>query len=313
MHQEAHTELAIHDLQRRLTLLGYRLGDEADKGLFGEKTAAAVASFKENTGLGYDDVLDQTTWTALKDASMQIGDRLLYLHMPHFRGRDVGELQGALSSMGFACTPDDNFGPETEQALRDFQSNMGLDSTGLLDNESLAAILRLRHLWDGKRGFFVEGRTLTTARSVDLLKTVSVCVFGIDAGTRAIANRIANLARATTVESGIVSASALATEPSRDMLLIGLEQGEISSHERPQGTPEIPVVSLNAAADTKPNIREALRSARNNQNRLTLVIDSKAHEGEDALVYSQELATYILDLLCEALEALPFYPRQDGK
>lgn len=350
MHHESNTELAIPELQRRLAMLGYHLGDEAEKGVFGERTATAVAAFKEANDLGFDYVVDQTTWTALKDASMQIGDRLLYLHMPHFRGRDVSELQGALSSMGFACALDGSFGPETEQALRDFQDNMCLDPTGILDDDSLDAILRLRHLWDGKRGFIVAGRVLTAARCATVLEDTCVCVFGTDEATRAIANRVANLARATTVKSRIVSASALATEPGKDMLLVGLEQSPVvqvgkdsADHEEgdrgergsmidyrddgggDKGDPlrdfpetstawdasktpvaqdfsETPVVHIGVGGHTEAELKKAIRIAREGQNRLTMVIDIKIREGEDATVRDQAIAVDILDLLCGVLE-----------
>ncbi|MDR1088025.1 MAG: peptidoglycan-binding protein [Coriobacteriales bacterium] len=300
---ELAAELAVCDLQRQLQVLGYRLGDEAEKGLFGERTAAAVANFKESNGLGFDDVLDQSTWTALRDASRQMGDRLLYLHMPHFRGRDVGELQGALSSMGFSCVPDYSFGPETEQALRDFQATMGLEPTGLFDEASLIALLRLRHLWDGKRGYFVEGRVPDIARSARVLEAVPVCVFGTDEVTRDLANRIANLARATTRESKLVSASALAAEPGRDMLLVGLEQERQERAHKPAktGRSNTPSVTLDGTADRSAELKEAVLAARRTQNRLSLIIATKAHEGEAASAQGQELAVRILDLLCAAL------------
>lgn len=302
MQREANTELAIPDLQRRLMTLGYRLGDEAEQGLFGEKTAAAVAAFKESTGLGFDDALDQTTWTALKDASMQMGDRLLYLHMPHFRGRDVGCLQGALSSMGFVCVADDSFGPETEQALREFQSNMGLEPSGIFADDSLLTIYRLKHLWEGKRGCFLEGRALQAARSVEVLEASAVCVFGIDEQTRAIANRIANLARATTLKSQIVSVAALSAEPSKDMLLVGLEQGTGLARGKEDSSPnnkETQTVLVLSAADVESELIAAVHSARQRQNRITLVVENQGRD--DATAESQETAARILDLLCKAL------------
>jgi len=334
---EIQSELAIPDLQRRLAMLGYQLGDEAGKGLFGEKTAAAVTLFKQSTGLGNDDTLDQTTWTALKDASMTMGDRPLYLHIPHFRGRDVGELQGALSSMGFACAVDTNFGTETEQALREFQDDMGLRSTGILDDKSLAAIFRLRHLWEGKRGLFLEDRPPIIARSMEVLEACSVCVFGIDESTRIIANRVANLARATTVESGVLSPSALGTEPRKGMLLVGLELGKgkkvgenkkevgkkagsrkVESNKeegkkegkkkegsrKEKAAPEsadTPRVYLDDNKDLLPELKAALATARAGENRITLVIDAVAGERDDSVLQSQEIAARILDALCLVL------------
>jgi len=294
--REVYSELAIHDLQRSLVILGYRLGEEADKGLFGERTAAAVTSFKVSNGLGNDDTVDQATWTALRDASMQLGDRPLYLHITHFRGRDVAELQGALSSMGYACVVDTSFGAETEQALREFQTNMDLKPTGILDTDSLGAMLRLKHIWEGKRGFFLEGRFAALARCAEALESVDVCVFGIDEPTRVIANRVANLARATTIEARLLSVSALETAPKRDMLLVGLRQQDGSCQA------DTHCISLDDE-DLITRLSEAIKSAPANDNRITLLIDNSVGEGEDLSLKRQVTATRILDALCGALSS----------
>jgi peptidoglycan hydrolase-like protein with peptidoglycan-binding domain len=309
--RELHSELAIHDLQRRLILLGYRLDDEAEKGLFGEKTAAAVGTFKESMGLGSDDTLDQTTWTALKDASMQMGDRPLYLHIPHFRGRDVGALQSALSSMGFSCDTDASFGPETEQALRDYQEDMGLEPTGILDTESVRSLLWLRHIWEGKRGYTLEGRMPAKARCIEVLESQSVCVFGIDEPTRIIANRVANLARATTNKSKVVSASALGTEPRQDMLLVRLEvrsKGRSPQSKAAEKTASLldttnPSVDLSNRDDLAMRLTEALKTARSKKNRLTIVFDADQSNTAEASVWHQRIAVQILDALCTATTA----------
>ena len=78
------------------------------------------------------DEVDEKTWTALVDASFCLGDRTLYLRMPHFHGHDVQQLQKALSALGFACGDIDGiFGAFTELALRKFQTNLGLPTDGI--------------------------------------------------------------------------------------------------------------------------------------------------------------------------------------
>ncbi|MCL2807773.1 MAG: peptidoglycan-binding protein [Coriobacteriia bacterium] len=303
---EAHSELAIHDLQRRLVILGYRLDNEIDNGQFGQRTAAAVSSFKESTGLGRDDTLDQATWTALKDASMQMGDRHLYLRIPHFRGRDVAGLQGALSSMGFDCAVDASFGPETEQALRVFQNDMGLRPTGILDSENLAALQRLKHIWEGKRGFPLGVRIPAVARSQKTLEATSLCVYGTDEPTRVIANRVANLARATTIESRFESATALGGEPKKDMLLVGLalmQKAGRAHLKQAHNSPESPSVVLSNRVCALSELRTAIQQARNQENRLTLYIDLQLVKRNDRAMQSQEMAICVLDALCEGLES----------
>lgn len=306
---ETHSELVISDLQRRLTRIGYRLGDEAEQGLFGEKTAAAVASFKESIGLAGADVLDQATWAALKDASMQLGDRKLYLHIPHFRGRDVGELQGALSSMGFSCAVDSSFGPETEQALRDFQDNMDLRATGILDALALEYLFRLKHVWEGKRGYLLEGRPIRLARSSEILETTPLCLFGRDEPTRVIANKMANLARSTTADSLIQSATALDAEPPKDMLLVGLElysadEALCRSKEQRQENQNNPSLLFDNKEGQITLLAEAIREARAKKNRLTLFIDKSSYEEQDPDVQRLRIAIDVLDGLCASLDKL---------
>jgi hypothetical protein len=55
------------------------------------------------------------------------------------------------------------------------------------------------------------------------LETTPICVFGTDKATRSIADRISNLALATTPDSQIVSAAFLASGPSPQMFMVGLE------------------------------------------------------------------------------------------
>lgn len=304
MKHEVNNELAIPDLQRRLIVLGYQLGSEVEKGLFGEKTAAAVSSFKTSAGLGNDDVLDQVTWATIIDASMLLGDRVLYLHMPHFRGRDVGELQNALAAMGFSCLVDNIFGIETEQALRDYQNEMALKISGILDDETLKSLLRLKHVWEGKRGYVLEGRTPHYSRCASVLERASVCFYGNDEPTRALANRIANVARATTADSGVVSAGSLAGAPGKDMLMIGLDFATESQSK--QTSDEQQMVQLDPANPSSfhEEFCQEIQEAFKNDNRLVLLCHTNPMiaESNDQTLEYLELASTILDALCSALD-----------
>ena len=120
-------------------------------GLFGPETAKAVASFRSQAQLECGDEVDEKTWAALVDASFCLGDRTLYLRMPHFHGHDVQQLQKALSALGFACGDIDGiFGAFTELALRKFQTNLGLPTDGIAGAYTYAAIRNLHHSWEGK-------------------------------------------------------------------------------------------------------------------------------------------------------------------
>jgi len=87
---------------------------------------------------------DEHTWRALVEASWRLGDRLLVLTSPNLRGDDVAELQSRLARIGFDCGRVDGiFGPQTSQALADFQANCGLAADGVCGQESLAVLHRV--------------------------------------------------------------------------------------------------------------------------------------------------------------------------
>ncbi|MDR1014996.1 MAG: peptidoglycan-binding protein [Coriobacteriales bacterium] len=143
---------AVRDVQARLRSLGYGLGDEAGQAVFGPLTAQAVAAFRASARLGPGSEVDRDTWTALVDATFILGDRILYLRMPHFHGHDVHTLQTALATLGFSCVADGIFGVGTEGALREFQHNAGLGADGIAGDSTFSAIQRLRYAWEGKEG-----------------------------------------------------------------------------------------------------------------------------------------------------------------
>jgi peptidoglycan hydrolase-like protein with peptidoglycan-binding domain len=215
------TELSIADVQKRLQILGYDLGDELILGKYGELTAAALRAFKLRLQLPAGEILDQATWVTLVDASRMLGERVLYLHMPYLLGHDVFILQSALSAMGFSCNVDWIFGPSTEAAVRDFQRNMAIFADGIADDITATAILRLRHAWEGKLGLAGEHR-FAGMRDVNILESRDICVFGTDQQTRSIADRVSNLAQAITQQTRITNASALDRPPDLSVLLVKL-------------------------------------------------------------------------------------------
>jgi N-acetylmuramoyl-L-alanine amidase len=132
----------VRDLQRRLIAAGFDPGDEP--GTYGGLTEAAVRRFQEHRLLNVDGVCGRDTWSALIEASYDLGDRLLYLRRPMLRGDDVVELQLKLGALGFdAGRVDGIFGPNTELALKDFQRNTALNTDGVCGPDVLHALGRL--------------------------------------------------------------------------------------------------------------------------------------------------------------------------
>jgi hypothetical protein len=56
-------------------------------------------------------------------------------------GRDIKQAQKLLSKHGFECSPDGNFGPKTEQLVKNFQEKNKLSVSGIIDKETWVALL----------------------------------------------------------------------------------------------------------------------------------------------------------------------------
>lgn len=138
---------AVADVQRRLSAMGYAVGPSGVDGVFADETRKAVASFQQRRGLPESGVVDERTWRSLVEASLKLGDRLLYLRSPFFRGDDVSELQERLNTLGFNCGEADGvFGRMTERAVRDFQKNTGLPGDGIAGEATLGAMEKLKNI-----------------------------------------------------------------------------------------------------------------------------------------------------------------------
>jgi N-acetylmuramoyl-L-alanine amidase len=102
---------------------------------------AAVTAFQTERGLHPSGSCDEPTWLALVEAGWQLGDRLLMLDAPMYRGDDVAELQRRLNHLGFDCgRPDGIFGPAAGRALTDFQRNSGLTPDGVCGTQTVRTL-----------------------------------------------------------------------------------------------------------------------------------------------------------------------------
>jgi N-acetylmuramoyl-L-alanine amidase len=138
------TGSAVLDVQARLVALGYPI-HPAERGRFGPHTESAVKAFQVRRGLTPDGVVEQHTWRELVEAGWTAGGRALYVRRPPMRGDDVRDLQRRLNAIGFDAGKEDGiYGVETQDAVADFQRNVGLVGDGIAGHETFEALDRLR-------------------------------------------------------------------------------------------------------------------------------------------------------------------------
>lgn len=287
---------AVEDVQRRLASLGYLPADGID-GVFEGQTEAALKAFCKDHQLPTDVGVDRAVWSKLVDESYELGDRVLYLRVPYFHGKDVRVLQSALSALGFATGGNDGlFGPHTEEALRKFQLNLGLPADGIVGALTFKALLNLRHSWEGNNTFSPVPH-FGFARAAEVLETNMICLFGTTQFSRSVASRMSNLSRATNPNSKVASAESLLLEPETPTMFIQITVGD----ERPAGS--VPVVDFDPPESLALRLEQAIQSARmNDPSRLALHLPSEVWWDAGEERSAQHYAIVSLDALCTALE-----------
>lgn len=285
---------AVEDVQQRLATIGLLAASGVD-GTFGDATGAAVRAFCAKMHLPETDEVDDRVWSALVDASFLLGDRTLYLRMPHFHGHDVLDLQHALGALGFACGVTDGiFGAFTELALRKFQLNLGLPSDGIAGAYTYAAIRNLHHSWEGKEALHSSNH-LGFARAADVLERNALCLFGTQDFTRSVASRMSNLALATNPASKIMSADSLLVAPDESMLLVHIVLPE-------EQTAKVPRVSFEDEDTLSLRLETAIGVAdASSPSRVAIELPGTMWEDAGTGRSAQHFAITLLDALCTAL------------
>ncbi len=160
----------VLDVQTRLRGQGFELGREGVDGFFGPHTQSAVLSFQQERGLLADARVGANTWRELVEAGYTLGDRLLYLREPPFRGDDVLQLQVKLNLLGFNAGAERGVhDDEVEHAVLDFQQNAGVPVDGIVGESTLSKLEAVRKAESGhegkkipeRDGGFVAARSLT--------------------------------------------------------------------------------------------------------------------------------------------------------
>jgi N-acetylmuramoyl-L-alanine amidase len=133
----------VADVQSRLRALSFVVDDEP--GAFASSTLLAVKTFQQQRGLIADGIVGPDTWSQLVEAGWRLGDRILYMRYPAFRGDDVLTLQARLNALGFDAGQEDGiFGIDTDQAVKSFQREYGVAEDGIVGPHTTTALTGLR-------------------------------------------------------------------------------------------------------------------------------------------------------------------------
>ena len=140
--------------------------EEAVTASFDDPTDRAVREFQQQRGITVDGIVGPQTYHALDEARWRLGDRILsYVPARLIAGDDVAGLQQRLLDMGFDCGRVDGlFGVETEQALREFQRNVGIRADGTCGPATFKALNQLvRTVVGGRPHAMRESEAITQA------------------------------------------------------------------------------------------------------------------------------------------------------
>ncbi|MCO5311503.1 MAG: peptidoglycan-binding protein [Microthrixaceae bacterium] len=163
-----------------------------------------IAAFQRSRGLDVTGEVDPVTLGALDEATYSFGDRPLYLTSPMLRGEDVSWLQLRLGSLGFdAGRVDGIFGPNTQQALCEFQRNVDLVVDGVCARDTVAQLNRLSSRMGNLSVAGLRERESLSRRTTDLSGLhIAVVALGDDPQlTGAIASSLSDSSASVSVQT----------------------------------------------------------------------------------------------------------------
>lgn len=174
------TNRRVVSLRERLLRAGVTVAylapqDVNNPSYFDDHVDAAVRAFQQERGLIVDGLVGPETDRCLNEAQYALGDRPLYADEERaLRGDDVTMLQHNLSRLGFYYGHLNGvFGSSTHHAVIELQQSLGLDATGVVDRETIAALARINKNITSSKAFSLrEYHRLERATSALLGRSV---------------------------------------------------------------------------------------------------------------------------------------------
>jgi peptidoglycan hydrolase-like protein with peptidoglycan-binding domain len=132
----------IRQAQERLDALGYPVG--GTDGRIGERTRTAIRNFQRDKGINATGQLDRDTFDAIDEAAADnhpaAGEERHAETTDRPTSSTIRRAQAKLERLGYPVENDGELGAKTRTALRNFQRDRGLNATGELDNDTVAAL-----------------------------------------------------------------------------------------------------------------------------------------------------------------------------
>lgn len=127
----------IAAIQQALANHGY---DVAADGDYGAATQAAVRQFQADYGLESDGVIGAATYEVLMGEAMPENTSATASQPAVTADNEIRAVQQALANDGYDVDVDGVFGVGTEQAIRQFQADHGLETDGIVGQSTFTAL-----------------------------------------------------------------------------------------------------------------------------------------------------------------------------
>ncbi len=150
VYAEGNRGTMIIDMQERLAAAGFLKGDI--DGVYGQDTTKAVRAFQKGNKIPVSGAIDEMTYAALtemegvsfsaeEESAPEPEAAEHYVFSIGDKGKEISSLQRKLKKLGYLDgTVDGIYGGDTASAVKGFQSDEGLPSTGMVDEDTLSHI-----------------------------------------------------------------------------------------------------------------------------------------------------------------------------